>query len=71
VYLKHVDCKVQLTVYSSGVGYLDHVPALLRRANPKAFHTEESLTTRVFFEQPVRDEPCKGFVRFAVATKVA
>jgi hypothetical protein len=71
VYLTHEDRKVLLTASVNGVGYLDHVLALLRRANPKAFHTEASLTTRVFFDQPLRNEPCKGFVRFAVTKQVA
>ncbi|MEW9586509.1 hypothetical protein [Paraburkholderia sp. DGU8] len=48
---------------------LDSVIAKIRAANPAAFHVEETkggtvetLSSRVFFDQPVRNEPCKGFV---------
>jgi hypothetical protein len=37
----------------------------IKRQNPRAFHTEDTLDTRVFFNQPMRGEPCKGFIRFA------
>lgn len=37
--------------------------AQLRRDVPSAFHTADTLSTRVFFDQPIRGEPCCGFVR--------
>jgi hypothetical protein len=49
----------------------DQIEALIRKENPGAFHVEhgsgETLSSRVFFDQPVRNEPHKGFVRFYVA----
>jgi hypothetical protein len=48
-------------------GTRDWVEALIRKENPGAFHVEhgsgETLSSRVFFNQPVRNEPHKGFVR--------
>ncbi|WP_176091332.1 hypothetical protein [Burkholderia ambifaria] len=48
---------------------LDHVIARIRTENPAVFHVEkttrtdkETLSGRVFFDQPIRKEPCRGFV---------
>jgi len=45
---------------------LDKVVAELRQRNPTAFHTTESLGTRCFFDRPLRNEPCIGYLRNAV-----
>jgi hypothetical protein len=50
---------------SANAGTLDSVIERIKRQNPRAFHTEDTLDTRVFFNQPMRGEPCKGFIRFA------
>jgi hypothetical protein len=39
----------------------------IRAGNPEAFHTEETLKTRVFFNAPVRPLECAGFIRPYVA----
>ncbi|QCP55117.1 hypothetical protein FAZ95_38985 [Trinickia violacea] len=44
---------------------LDRVISTVQQRNPHAFHTQESLHTRVFFNQPLHGEPCKGFIHFA------
>lgn len=47
-------------------GTLDTVIEQIRKERPNAFHvgegSGETLSSRVFFDQPVRNEPCKGFV---------
>lgn len=47
-------------------GNLDKVVADLRQRNPTAFHTSESLHSRCFFDRPLRNEPCIGYVRNAI-----
>lgn len=49
---------------------LDSVIARIRFENPSAFHVErtsgsviETLSTRDFFDQPMRREPCRRFLR--------
>lgn len=42
---------------------LDLVIDEIRAAHPEAFHTDESLTERHFFHQPLRAEPHTSFVR--------
>jgi Xaa-Pro aminopeptidase len=34
----------------------------LRRHHPEAFHTEDSLATRIFYHRPLRNEPHRSFV---------
>lgn len=44
----------------------DEIEATLRQlqiVNAAAFHTLSTLATRVFFDQPTRDEPCLAYVR--------
>ncbi|WP_050982879.1 hypothetical protein [Cupriavidus basilensis] len=43
----------------------------IRAEHPDAFHSGDSLASRVFFDQPVRDEPCKGFIRFIAVDRLA
>ncbi|MFM0328036.1 hypothetical protein [Caballeronia glebae] len=50
---------------------IDGVIAQIRAENPSAFLVEhntagasETLSSRVFFDQPMRNEPCKGFMNF-------
>lgn len=50
---------------------LEHALAAIQARNPHAFHTKDSLCLRVFFDQPVRGEPCRGFQRFATRPKRA
>lgn len=50
---------------------LDKVVADLRQRNPTAFHTTESLRTRCFFDRPLRNEPCIGYLRNAVPDDTA
>jgi hypothetical protein len=44
-------------------GNLDKVVADLRQRNPSAFHTSDSLHSRCFFDRPLRNEPCIGYLR--------
>ncbi|CAD6536210.1 hypothetical protein LMG27952_03119 [Paraburkholderia hiiakae] len=48
-------------------GYLNQAIEQIQRENGKALHVEsgsaETLSQRVFFHQPVRDIPMKGFVK--------
>ena len=46
---------------------LADVVARIREANPEAFHTAESLASRVFIDEPVRDIPCASFLSPYVA----
>jgi hypothetical protein len=55
-------------------GGVDAVIERIRKERPSALHVEhktpgaeETLSSRVFFDQPVRNEPHQGFVRFYVA----
>lgn len=57
---------------------LDSVIAQIAAENPKAFHVdlgtpgaEETLSMRVFFDQPARPLPMKGFIRHYVPTAEA
>ncbi|MGY2491965.1 hypothetical protein [Cupriavidus sp. CP313] len=45
---------------------LDRVISRIRDENPAAFHTRDTLCERVFVDQPLREEPCMTFLRFAV-----
>jgi hypothetical protein len=45
------------------VGGLDRAIRESQEANPNAFHTDATLAQRIFFDQPLRHEPCRGFVR--------
>jgi len=40
----------------------------IRAGNPNAFHTNESLKTRVFFDAPLRPLECDGFVMPHIAS---
>jgi hypothetical protein len=44
---------------------LDATIEEIKNQNPRAFDIEDTLNTRVFVDQPVRNEPSKGFLRFA------
>jgi len=57
---------------------LDAVIARIREENPKAFHVDlytpdqpETLTTRVFHDQPARPTLMKGFIKHYVPTAEA
>ena len=42
---------------------LDDTIRQIREANPRAFHIEDSLRDRVFYDQPTLNEPHRYFVR--------
>lgn len=44
-------------------GHLEEVIAKLHQDHPQAFHTEETLKGRRFFDRPLRGEPCAYVVR--------
>ncbi|MBP0589304.1 hypothetical protein J8I87_06140 [Paraburkholderia sp. LEh10] len=56
-------------------GGVDAVTELIRKENPSALHVEEgdneTLSSRVFFHQPMRNEPAKGTIRFYDPVKAA
>ena len=43
-------------------GHLEEVIAKLHQDHPQAFHTEETLNGRRFFDRPLRGEPCTDVV---------
>ncbi|CAE6846690.1 hypothetical protein R75461_07277 [Paraburkholderia nemoris] len=49
---------------------LDQILKRIRRTNPDAFHTDETLSSRVFYDEPMGSEPCRGFVRYSHTRKV-
>lgn len=51
---------------AAGSGEIKAVLALIRQANPEAFHTQETLAGRVFLDQPIRDIPHAGSARLAL-----
>jgi hypothetical protein len=65
MYLTHEQREALTAAAQVGLADIEGIIALLRKYNPEAFHTAESLPQRVFFDQPVRNEPCRGFIRFA------
>lgn len=56
-------------------GGIDVVTEQIRKENPSALHVEvgegETLSSRVFFHQPIRNEPAKGFIHFYDPIKAA
>jgi hypothetical protein len=52
-----------LLIAASSAAEIAKAIALLREAHPEAFHTQETLASRVFFDQPVHDFPYRGFIR--------
>ncbi|MEI5998261.1 hypothetical protein H3V53_13915 [Paraburkholderia bengalensis] len=60
---------------ASKYGGVDAVTELIRKENPSALHVEqgddETLSSRVFQHQPMRNEPAKGFIRFYDPVKAA
>jgi hypothetical protein len=71
MYLTQEERQVLLNASVNGIAEIEHALNLIRQANPNAFHTELSLTCRVFFDQPMRNEPCRGFMHFAQLKKAA
>lgn len=47
----------------SGEDVLERTIARIRKENPAAFHTKESLRERVFYDEPLNELPCARFVR--------
>ncbi|WP_175804189.1 hypothetical protein [Burkholderia cenocepacia] len=50
-----------------GAEAVDTLIEALRVAHPNAFHTQDSLAARRFFDQPKNDLPHRGFVRACAA----
>lgn len=71
MYLTHEERQVLLNASISGIDAVEHALNLIRCANPNAFHTGQSLSSRVFFDQPMRNEPCLGFIHFTQIRKAA
>jgi hypothetical protein len=65
MYLTHEQREALTAAAQVGIAEIERIVALLRAYHPEAFHTAASLSERVFVDQPVRDEPCRGFIRFA------
>ncbi|WP_323123181.1 hypothetical protein [Burkholderia alba] len=61
--LTRAEQKALLNASIQGPEAIDAVLEVLRRANPHAFHSAESLTNRTFFDEPVQNLPCRGHVR--------
>ncbi|MCW3609178.1 MULTISPECIES: hypothetical protein [Burkholderia] len=49
-----------------GADAVDALTEVLRLAHPNAFHTQDSLSMRRFFDQPKNDLPHRGYVRACV-----
>src|SRR5580698_1385965 len=52
-----------ISASNAGVDKVDAVIQKLKRECPNAFHTDNTLPTRVFFHRPADETPCVGFVR--------
>ncbi len=48
---------------AAAAGNVERVLLAIRTMNPGAFHTGATLAGRVFFDQPLRGEPCQGFIK--------
>jgi hypothetical protein len=63
MYLTHQE-RQALRDASGGInGSLEKIVAGMIQANPGAFHTKETLSDRVFYDEPMRNEPHKAFTR--------
>ncbi|MGF6766195.1 hypothetical protein P3T24_006541 [Paraburkholderia sp. GAS33] len=71
MYLTQEDHQALLNASVSGIAAVEQALSLIRNANPKALHMEQSLASRVFFDQPMRNEPYGGFMYFAQMRKAA
>ena len=55
-----------ITAANGGVDSIDSIVQKLRQECPTAFHTNQSLLTRVFFHRPAGETPYRSFVRNSV-----
>lgn len=67
--LTHAEQIALLNASLEGPEAIDALLEVLRRANPRAFHTLDSLGTRTFYDEPVQSLPCRGCVRYREVQK--
>lgn len=61
--LDKINRQVLLNASMEGVEAVDAMTETLRVEHPHEFHTQESLATRRFFDQPKHEIPHCGFIR--------
>ncbi|MCI0151924.1 hypothetical protein KNO81_39490 [Paraburkholderia sediminicola] len=54
-----------------GIVAIRQLVAQLKQVNPQAFHTEQTLATRMFFHGPPPSTPCKGYVGITRDSRIA
>jgi len=65
--LTNVEQQALLNASFEGADAVDALIEVLRVAHPGAFHTQDSLSTRRFFDQPKHELPNSGYVRALAA----
>ncbi|MGR0117862.1 hypothetical protein [Ralstonia pseudosolanacearum] len=63
MYLTVLERQALTDAAAEGFDEIEATLQQLRIVNAAAFHTLSTLATRVFFDQPVRNEPCLAYVR--------
>ena len=67
--LTNTEQEALLNASFEGADAVDTLIEALRVAHPNAFHTQDSLAARRFFDQPKNDLPHRGFVRACVTER--
>jgi hypothetical protein len=63
MHLTHQECQALRDASGGKNGSLAQIVAGILQTNPRAFHTKETLPDRVFYDQPMRNEPYNAFMR--------
>jgi hypothetical protein len=61
--LDHRQRVILMRAAHCGIRAIDGAIRAIKDENPSAFHSNETLRSRIFYHEPPAHTPCRGFVR--------